>query len=276
MVKPYHEKVTRSFNKWMSRPTQGWAEMTNQALFHAAGMGHMHQKVHVAEHNMGPGFENEPGLVVHMEPHMSEVADMEPEHWHPSVLHDTTKIALMDYLGNNLDRHGGNLLIRNPAKHDPAKHASRVMAIDHGRNFQYKSKTKYPQSELEMGAPPESLLEDSLSTYFANPGIARVSQHSSSDGGPRVSSPGHFTGMVQQWWPSVRQNVVATMHHQLKGLKDQGHRSHIWKNFMERVNKLDDIARFPEEYANGGRELLNTPIYTPQESVNAYNPWRAE
>lgn len=49
MVKPYHENIEKKV-KWQHMPIQGWAEMTNQALFHAAGIGDLHQHVHVDEH----------------------------------------------------------------------------------------------------------------------------------------------------------------------------------------------------------------------------------
>jgi hypothetical protein len=49
MVKPYHEKIVPKARSWMHFPIQGWAEMTNQALYHAGQIGDLHQKVHVAE-----------------------------------------------------------------------------------------------------------------------------------------------------------------------------------------------------------------------------------
>jgi ADP-ribose pyrophosphatase YjhB (NUDIX family)/GNAT superfamily N-acetyltransferase len=67
MVKPYHERDSRVVKGWQKHPHQGWAEMTNQALYHAGGIGHLHQKVHVAEHNMGEGKEAEPALVIKMD-----------------------------------------------------------------------------------------------------------------------------------------------------------------------------------------------------------------
>lgn len=49
MVKPYHEKIVPRARKWMHFPVQGWAEMTNQALYHSAQIGHLHQRVHVTD-----------------------------------------------------------------------------------------------------------------------------------------------------------------------------------------------------------------------------------
>jgi hypothetical protein len=67
MVKPYHERVSRRLRGWMHYPIQGWSEMANQGLYHAAGIGHLHQRVHVDEHDMGAGHDKEPALVVHMQ-----------------------------------------------------------------------------------------------------------------------------------------------------------------------------------------------------------------
>jgi len=68
IIKPYHETIHPKAGFWQHHPIQGWAEMSNQALWHAADMGHMHQKVHVSEHAMGPGHEKEPAIVIKMEP----------------------------------------------------------------------------------------------------------------------------------------------------------------------------------------------------------------
>lgn len=113
MIKPYHEKVIRRTGSWQKYPIQGWAEMANQALYHAGGIGHLHQKVHVAEHNMGPGFEKEPALVVNLEKGMKPAFKMGYNEESKAALalsHDAMKVGLMDFLTNNLDRHGGNLM----------------------------------------------------------------------------------------------------------------------------------------------------------------------
>src|SRR4029077_17193051 len=99
------------------------SEMTSQSLYHAAGIGHLHQKVHVDEHDMGPGYEKEPALVVHMDPKMHPQAEMGKLHGDPHSVDpndyteghkDARKIAMMDFLSGGLDRHGGNLMQNNP------------------------------------------------------------------------------------------------------------------------------------------------------------------
>lgn len=273
MVKPYHERVTKSAASWMHRPIQGWAEMTNQSLYHAAGLGHMHQKVHVSEHDMGPGHENEPALVVHMEPHTKEAIDMQPADYHESMLHDAAKIGAMDFLTHNMDRHSHNLLVRHPDHFNPEAHGSRLMAIDHGRSFQYKYSTKNPKFEAAAGGNP---LDDNLANYLQSGAMATLSRFSSADGGPKVSNPAHFIPVLKQWWPKARDSVVATMHYHLKSVKDQASRSHMWKNFMERVGKLDDITRHSDEFMDGDREMLSVPIYTPREATTGYNPFQKD
>ncbi|NDD55180.1 hypothetical protein EBZ39_15175, partial [bacterium] len=127
MVKPYHERVIKRTQGWQKFPIQGWAEMTNQALYHAGDIGHLHQKVHVSEHNM----------VVHLEkgfqPVQNKRAELESlqlsRHFSHKTQQDALKIGLMDFLTNNLDRHGGNLMVSDNNED--------LKAIDHSRSFQY-------------------------------------------------------------------------------------------------------------------------------------------
>lgn len=123
MVKPHHDRDGRDGY---------WREATSQAMYHAGGIGHLHQASHVQKD--ADGLYN---TVIHMEPAMT----MEDHRWRitPESAGDATtpldakqaeqraQIALMDYLTNNIDRHDANLMI---------KHANGdLMAIDHGRAF---------------------------------------------------------------------------------------------------------------------------------------------
>jgi hypothetical protein len=168
----------------------------------------------------------------------------------------------MDFLANNIDRHGHNILYRKVENHNPATHASRLLAIDHGRNFQYKIGAGWDRDKAN----------DSFYNYFQG-GLDHIVNHAKKVG-TQVNNAQHFVGEIQHWWPHVRQNVVQTMHQNVGNIKDQAHRSHIWKNFMERTEKLDDMCRFPDEYIDGDMEMYRTPIYSHQEAANAYNPWQ--
>lgn len=140
LVKPYHEKIFGFMPKYDRPKVQGWAEMTHQAIYHAAGIGQNHQKVFVHDHKMG-GAVPSPGLVVHMEdPEKYDIAhdfDKRPEgsaeqkaNYHNSM----GKMHILDYLTNNEDRHTFNYMVNKETHH--------VMAIDNGRAFHYPEDIK--------------------------------------------------------------------------------------------------------------------------------------
>jgi hypothetical protein len=264
LVKPYHERITRPAKKWMHHTIQGWAEMTNQALYHAAGIGHIHQAVHTALHNMGPGHPAEPAVVVSMHPKAKLLTNMHPAkdpygeeaklHFHESMLEDLVKVGAMDFLSKNLDRHEHNLMYIPEGHMERGQGpASRLLAIDHGRNFQYKSSVKaIPQ--YKMVGPIKVRLEphervdphvDNLANYiFSRAGkfIMAVGKHMG------YAPPPVLTIMqgIADWWPHVADEVVNEFEHHLRSIKSPQVRDHIKKNFMERVRLLNAISIHPE------------------------------
>ena len=245
MVKPDHERVIRRAKTWVQHPIQGWAEMTNQALYHAAGIGHLHQKVHVSEHDMGPGHEHEPALVVKLEPGMKdqyEVGNSMPPTDEQKL--DVRKIAVMDMLSNNLDRHGGNLM-RGPD--------GSVLAVDHSRSFQYVANNKYN---------PKDYPDDHFRHYHAD---ALAGVH------PMMPESGDYynrnmIGMesykpVFDWWEQVGPKVRAEFHKRLDQIKDPEVRAHLKRNFDSRADWMDERAKFGiENY--GVTDWHRDPIQT--------------
>jgi hypothetical protein len=274
MVKPYHERVEKRVRKWQKFPIQGWAEMTNQALFHAGGIGHLHQKVHVAEHNMGPGHEQEPALVVHMEPGMKPIYDAtvtaqmpggvgeydEPIEPTEKAKADVRKIALMDFLANNLDRHGGNLMISRDGNH--------VLGVDHSRNFQYVNthQHKWDGQKAALQVPE---LEEKFHPYFGEQtsSISRVDRYQhpikSNEDRLRKYEP------VFKWWGQVSDKVKAAFHEQLKHIKDEKTRKHLARNFDARAAWLDERAKF--DLGNFGLRWMWDPVrqYHPHQVSDA-------
>jgi 8-oxo-dGTP pyrophosphatase MutT (NUDIX family) len=100
----------------------GWAEQTSQALYHAGGIGDLHQKVVPVKH--GRGEYRVPGVAIFTEPgeEIRYAGKLDPK-----VKEEGSKIVLMDFLTGNHDRHSGNLLVK--------KNKS-LLAIDHGDAFQ--------------------------------------------------------------------------------------------------------------------------------------------
>jgi GNAT superfamily N-acetyltransferase len=298
MVKPYHERVIKRVKNWQQFPIQGWAEMTNQSLYHSADIGHLHQKVHVSEHNMQRndstdatssrslatrqnqrrGGTNEPALVIHMEPNLWSLSDVlrgkfdlnsEPVHkdihvddlfnmpeykdpnlewrgdWRTTPTgpaqyykafrkqtvtpkkEDLQKIAVMDFLSNNLDRHYGNLMFREDGT---------PLAIDHSRSFQYANthETKgFPRHHV--ASLPMDKKVDSISHYIEKaPAMYQVLY------GKNPST--EWENTINNWWPTVSKKVVQTMQARLQQIKDPNVRKHIENNFMARVKHLDEMA----------------------------------
>jgi hypothetical protein len=279
MVKPYHESLPSAVNSWQQHLIQGWAEMTNQALFHAAGIGHLHQSVHTDEHNMGAQHEREPGLVIHMAHDTTPVHQLFP---HEVLHHDGDnlraeglRIAAMDFLGNNIDRHAGNLHLRNAGSTDEhgMPHRSSLLAIDHSRNFQYKASVKAVRHK-KVGADgnlvtiPESERDnpavDNFLNYLQNSGMTAIDRHLQSFNDRLIRQPDLYD--LGSWWAGVGHAVRSEFEHHLQSVKNPGVRQHLQDNFEERAKMLDRISRDPDAYslyARSGRRNLhyfNVPV----------------
>jgi 8-oxo-dGTP pyrophosphatase MutT (NUDIX family)/predicted double-glycine peptidase len=274
MIKPYHEAVVKRIQAWQRYPVQGWAEMTHQALYHAGGIGHLHQKVHVAEHDMGPGHEKEPALVVHMTPGFKPVADAKIANsglpWgllsqnHADVIKptdqamkDVRKIGIMDMLTNNLDRHGGNLMINGDG--------SQVLAVDHSRSFQYVNNHQY-KWDGRRAVQSVRDLEDKLHPYIAQMtggAIFRVDPYEK--GYDEDHRRLRNYGETIEWWGKHGQKIRSAMYEQLKHLKDPKVRAHIRRNFDERAKWLDERADLGLD--NYGSDFHRDPViqYHPDQ-----------
>jgi hypothetical protein len=228
MVKPYHEHIASWMANWGRHPHQGWAEMTNQALYHAGGIGDLHQKVHVAEHNMSPEHSAEPALVIKMDPGYATVGYADTGNLssdaHNQLKADAHKIAAMDFLTNNLDRHIENLLV-NPNSDNP-----RLLAIDHGRSFQYVASQKYKEGRVKSPA------WDDFGQYIHGHPYSGLNRF--------VPLESEHWKPTFDWWGQNSGNIRDTMRHRLGQIKDPKVKKHILRNFNERANHLDDLANY--------------------------------
>ena len=279
MIKPYHEKIPKRIAGWQRFPIQGWAEMTNQALYHAGGIGHLHQKVHVSEHPMeNPKTgekRQEPALAIHLakgfKPAVSayDEAPIPPtpgvefktpqtqrEDYKAKNPDDIRKIALMDFVSNNLDRHQGNLMLNKDGD---------VLAVDHSRSFQYtnvpKSKTGKTPREIDRLSKAGTYMEDKLWDYVKEGATSKYEPLlPKNQYNPRLSYDQHmammeaYTPVIEDWWAKNRDGIVKAMESRLPQIKDSEIQKHIRRNFMARVNMLDDMAQ--NGVANFGHDAL--------------------
>ena len=283
MVKPYHEAVSRRLTNWMQHPIQGWAEMATQGLFHAAGIGDLHQKVHVSEHPVASG-RSQPMLVVALEPNMETIYDRYKRYGFHSPGHEektkvqARKIGIMDWLTNNLDRHMGNLLVNHQT--------GDLLAIDHSRNFQYRNNDKERRPPRGAGSEP---LVDNFNTYLRNSALSYVDPHPSTTGNgskPRRAEENpyerhmgymqDYAPIINEWWPSVSKQVRAEMQKHLQSIKDPEVRAHISRNFEKRADILDQMADFGLENfgVDDWHSYANAPFFRYGTNDHELPDWK--
>jgi hypothetical protein len=249
MVKPYHERVIRRVKGWMRYPIQGWSEMTNQALYHAAGIGHLHQKVHTADHNIGNGVQ--PHLVIAMDrgfrtPHQ-ERPSKRLFQANPDLELSVKQTTLMDFLTNNVDRHAGNILY-NPSN-------GKLLNVDHSRSFQYK--TTLPR------VPGEN--SDKIANYTR--GGLNYFEDAWEDANPdKEWNDSELWKSAFDWIGDAQPALEKTLQKHLKAIKDPKIRAHIWRNFKTRLDLLKEMADFDcGNYGHYNWSDTEIPIYQPNE-----------
>lgn len=277
MLKPYHEKIIPEVRSYQRHLHQGWSEMTNQALFHAAGLGHLHQKVHVDEHNAGPGREREPMTVTHIEPNHSSVIDYTGTHYDHDQGPDKSaprpenaenaanvrKIALLSFLGNAQDQHANNFMVNNVT--------GAPLAIDNARNFQYVAPHRRADQRSEVFA--SYVRESALGQLDPLLHQVPVAPGSANDLAARRSNAVHksLMGAIDRykpafdWWGEKSPAIRKSFHDRLAQIKDPAVREHLARNFDARADWLDERAKFGIE--NYGQTWFNdeVPMYRPGE-----------
>ena len=206
MVKPYHHSQP-------GQPaTYGWASVVFPALMKAANIGHLSDTVGVHVHN---------GVPVSVHPFESDVTSMASlydrglERPH---IQDAMKIAIMDTLSDNQDRHGNNLMIRNK-DHTP-------MAIDNEQAFQYG-----------MFRP--------LDAHWRNDATGRMY---------RTEEEREHIPAVAKWWVTHKDAIKNEFTKQLGSITDEKVKKNILSGFN---HQHDHITRMMEPIAAGKRGATN-------------------
>lgn len=224
MVKPYEEE---------DYPLSGWAESASQKLFHAAGLGHLHQKSFVSTH--GAGKYKIPASVIKLEPDAVPVHKAPLQEYrklNPGLNDEARKIAIMDYVTGNLDRYAHNLMIR------PDGH---LLAIDHANNFQ--------------GAEGVDFSPD----YTAKmTGIKTIVD-------PTDKDP--YNKLMKEWWPQVAGRVKQAFYTKLNGIKSNSLKNNIKEGFDKRVAHLDSRSEEPLNKTLEGSAFIHKQHDTHNLSV---------
>jgi hypothetical protein len=249
MTKPYHKKIESKTRSWVKHPITGWATMATKALFNAGKIGHLAEDVSAHEHEGVP-------VTVHkfaQNHHMYRGIKSRPnESVDPSDIH---KIAVMDFLTNNLDRHRGNLMIGN---HTQANGFKPILAIDHERNFQYQK----PMAFMSGGPSLEGYEDMQTETPWAylRGSPALKSYHSSQNWSSHE-------GLVD-WWNEHGQKIKDEMENQLGSIKDESVRKHVRDNFNDRWHKMNDWSRDMSQHPE------SDDMYLPQSLGSRFVPSR--
>lgn len=245
MAKPYHKRIESATRNMNPHPISGWSTMATKNLFHAAGIGHLCEDVSFHEHNGVP-------MTVHkFAKDAQQIAD---PNYNSTFKHriknsdieaEAKKIAVMDFLTNNVDRHGGNVMFR-PNKDGTAYN---LLAIDHERGFQYNQ----PASIRYRGSPAET-----PRAYLRHTGLSDAAPfHSWMDDEEASYMPeGHTT---KDWWKANRDNIVNSFNKDIESIKDPHLKKHIHTNFMRRVDWLDEFSH-PDHYSFFSQHNNPTPV----------------
>ena len=200
MVKPYEEE---------EHPTAGWAESTSQHLYHTAGLGHLHQQSFVSNH--GGGKYSIPATVIKIDPNsvpVHKAALGEVRKKNPDLENEARKIALMDFVTANVDRHSSNLMVQ------PNGH---LLAIDNA---------------IAFGKPGKSL--DDISS---KPGVASVAPGTKTPEGKAA-----YQKLIKEWWPTVSADLKRHVDKRLEVIQHPVFKRRMGEAFTNRAAWLDNKA----------------------------------
>lgn len=228
MVKPYHGHLESATKTYTKNPIKGWATLTTKDLLHAADMGHMAEDVSYHEYQGVP-------LTVHKFSDNHE--DLFSGHkTHPL---DLQKIAVMDFLTNNVDRHSGNIMMsKSPSTrydhHDDDRYKGQVsdpLLIDHERNFQYNRSINN-----RFGAYSPAKSKESVSDYlWGSTGLGQIGSQFK-----KYEIEEHTEGLAS-WWDKNSQNIEQAFNKNLAHIKDEKLKNHIASNFKQRMDSIHHI-----------------------------------
>lgn len=252
-----------------STKLSAWNEMTSQAMYHAGGIGHLHQKVHATVGKTGLNRQ-EPAhaIAVHMEPNTMTFNDAygyrspmgqtyvardkkraykamnDPQH-----VQTFKKMGVMDYLTSNNDRHGHNIILKPDGS---------PIAIDHGRAFYSDRKyglgeerdkeLQYSDGKDDLGLTEDPNYQNKWFNTWAD--LARNSAATGLGGPPDKET--------WDWWDKAKEPMLEKFKEHLNMLPDKNARERMLESFMVRYNTLDSL-----------RNSKNSPLLSTNPVVSS-------
>jgi hypothetical protein len=242
IVKPYMEE---------DLPLSGWAESSSQDLYHAANIPHLHQKSVVGSYDNGD--RHIPATVIQMEEAkpIHHVPQQEILKKNPTAQEDARKIALMDFLTGNPDRHTNNLMV---------KPNGQLMAIDHGEAFTYA----FPQGFDTFGDPKAYTPSKKNSTHLKKYSLKAPAlvTHSDTENDPNGPMPVDFDyhKTIKNWWPSISPDVRRAFEKRLQLIQSPAIKRHLNAGFTARHQWLDRMAGIgPEQFQEELKKSVDDP-----------------
>jgi hypothetical protein len=245
MAKPYYKKVESAARAINPHPISGWASIATKNLYNAANIGHLCEDVSFHEHNGIP-------MTVHkFAKNAHEVGDPGYEYTfqnrikNPNIEAQGKKIAIMDFLTNNLDRHTSNIMFHPNEK----KTDHNLLAIDHERSFQYNKGWGILEPRYAVNERPRSYFNHSL-------GLKPFSISDETD------LPEHQT--TKAWWRANKDNISNSFNKDIESIKDPYLKNHIKTNFTKRWEWLNEHSN-PDHF--DFFDAANIPVEMTKERL---------
>lgn len=251
----------------------GWGELTSQAIYHAAGIGHLHQKSHAFVGNTLENKDNQPphGIAIHMEPGAMTMMDAMGGHkgTDPSKFKETKpsegkdpgrahltmtdpkhqqslkQIGLMDYLLSNPDRHGNNLLIKpdgQPVAIDNALSFfnDRKHAYGHEHGWELVGDTKNTIDNMRQDRNHQKTLWNGFENRIGKyEGLSDNENALYQDATVLGGHPDHDT---YKWFDQNKQNILNKFQEHVNMLPGREARQKMLNSFMVRFNNLERMS----------------------------------
>jgi 8-oxo-dGTP diphosphatase len=197
----------------------GWSEMTSQAVYHAVGMGHAHQHVHVAMVDTG-AEDSRAALVIHMKPdHLTVSQSVDQSVYerpgtksrtdltreNPEHAETMRRIHILDHALGNVDRHTDNLMLGPGGE---------PLAIDSGSAFW----DEHHHATFDGDQNPKALKPLASAAHF-------------------TSEPGSLE--TEKWWDANKDTIKKTVEEHVAKFPDKGYRDKFMKVFNNRLAGID-------------------------------------
>jgi hypothetical protein len=228
--------------------------LTSQAMYHAGGIGHLHQKVHATVGRTNANRqESAHALAIHAEP--DSMTYFDAAGWseanedgslktiHPSkdqmradaLLRDKNLgrnmglIGVMDYLTSNPDRHGHNIILKRDGS---------PIAIDHSRSFWHDRKHA-------LGAEYEGELGEDANIHTSDPKYQ--TQYTPTWDNHQNNSAAAALGTVDNstldWWNKNKDAIKDKFQEHANMMPDPVVRQKLVNSYMVRHNRLESLLR---------------------------------